>query len=202
MKQTAAIVGVVLGLMKTWAAATLVALAPLAAQASVVFNIQQVGADVVITGSGSYNLTAATLLGVGSQDGYVGAVYGSLAVGGPHGYVDAYSLTANAGTTFGSGGYFKGTSDLGDVFGLDATSYGGFITVYTGYLSGTPLSGSTTFANRTFESLGLNVGSYTYAIANDTLTVTVTVSSVPEPSSLALMGLGLAAAGRARRRRC
>jgi len=70
------------------AAATLVALAPLAAQASVAFSFQQVGSDVVLTGSGSYNLNDAAFFGYGSQDGYVGAVYGSLAVGGPYGDVD------------------------------------------------------------------------------------------------------------------
>lgn len=174
------------------------ALTPFAAQAGVVFSFQQVGADVVLTGSGSYDLTGATLAGSGAQDGYVNPLVG-LAVGGPVAVVDLYGLTANGGA-FATGGFVDGTPDVGDVFGFDAVNLGGFITVPQGYVGGTALSGSTTFANQTFATLGLAAGTYRYAIPNDTVTVTIP-GSVPEPASLALVALAVGAAGLTRRRR-
>jgi hypothetical protein len=86
---------------------------------------------------------------------------GSLAVGGPFGQIGAYSLTSSAGA-FGTGSFIDGSPDTGDIFGLDAVDYGGFMTVYSGHVSGAALSGTTTFANQTFASLGLKYGTCTY----------------------------------------
>lgn len=179
------------------AVAACAVLAPLAAQAGMVFSFQQVGADVVLTGSGNYDLSGASLIGGGLQDGFVNPM-GGLAVGGPFSPVDVYALTANSGA-FGTGGFLNGGPDVGNVFGLDFVTVGGFITVPQGYVSGTALSGSTTFANQTFATLGLTAGSYQYAIPNDTVTVTIP-GSVPEPASLALIALAAGAAGITRRR--
>jgi hypothetical protein len=168
------------------------------AAAGVIFTINQVGPDVVITGNGSYNLTGATLVGTGSQDGFVGGASGAFAVGGPFGPVDLYALTTNPGLV-STGPFVNGTPDVGDRFGLDTVNFGGFLTVPRFYTSGTPLSGSTRFANRTLAGLGLTPGTYVYGIPNDTLTVRV--NPVPEPLSVAVFGGLVTVGGLVARRR-
>jgi len=162
--------------------------------AGVIFTIDQVGGDVVIHGSGSYDLTGANLLTLGSQDGFINSGIGALAVGGPAQGVDIYPFTTNAGV-FGTGGFLNGNPDSGDVFGLDATNLGGFITVPIGYVSGQFLSGSTTITGQSFATLGLIGGTYVYQIPNDTVTV-----QIPEPLTIGLFGLGLLGIGLAQRK--
>lgn len=163
-----------------------------AAHAAVIFDVERVGGDVLVTASGSYDLTGAVPVGVGVQDGFINGSLG-LAVGGPFGAVDFYQLTLNPGA-FGTGGFVNGVPDTGDRFGLDIV--GGFITVPSGYVSGTPLAGTTRFSGHNLASLGLTPGTFVYGIPNDTLTVNV----APEPATIALFGLGVAGAGWARRR--
>jgi len=179
------------------AATMMAASAP--AGAAVTMTFTQVGSDVVLSGSGSYDLTGATILGSGAQDGFVNPSGGSLAVGGPFANVTAYTLVSNGGT-LGTGSYIDGFPDAGQVFGLDAAA--NFLTVYNGYVSLSSLSGSTTFVGQTIESLGLNPGTYVYSLPNDTLTVVVP-GAVPEPASWAMMLMGFGAVGgmmRSRRR--
>ncbi len=66
--------------------------------------------------------------------------------------------------------------------------------VPTGYVSGTALSGSSTYDGMTIAGLGLTPGTYTYSSGTgaDADSLTVNVGAVPEPSSLALATAALA----------
>ena len=88
--------------------------------------------------------------------------------------------------TWGSGGLAFATSTTGNVFLVT----GDDLALPEGYVSGSPLSGTLTFASATFASLGITPGSYVYSLPNDT--VTVKFGTAPEPGTLALLGLGLA----------
>jgi hypothetical protein len=55
------------------------------------------------------------------------------------------------------------------------------------YRSGDPLNSLTTFADNSFESLGIDVGTYTWALPHDSVVLTV----VPEPTAALLIAGGL-----------
>lgn len=171
------------------------------AQAVVTFTFAQVGNDVVLTGSGSLNLSSALFVGNPTADGFVNPSGGSLAVGGGISRVgDSYRLTSPS-VIFGTGGVVNGTPDLLFLFGLQASALGtGFVYVPLGYFSGAPLFGSTTFANQTFASLGLTAGTYNFSIPNDTIRIVVP-GAVPEPSTWAMMLIGFGGIGYSMRRR-
>ena len=63
--------------------------------------------------------------------------------------------------------------------------------------SGGPLSGTMTFWGETFSSLGMDPGTYTWTLPNDSVTLTI----IPEPTTFTLLGLGSLALVMGRRRR-
>jgi hypothetical protein len=71
-------------------------------------------------------------------------------------------------TSFGSG-YTAPTSFTGDAFGIQNGSLGKDIIVPIGYTSGSPLSGTATFANKTISSMGLTPGTYLYDWGSDSI---------------------------------
>jgi hypothetical protein len=156
------------------------------ANAGLIFTVAEVGSDVVITGSGSFDLTGTTLVGDHAFSGFMNSSQ-ALAVGN-QGSWDGYTgFTSNSGA-FGTGSFVDGSVDSGDVFGLDPLQLGGVVFLPTSYVSGDALSGSTTLVGHSFASLGLNTGTYQYATTHDTITIQV---SVPEPSTLAIFALGM-----------
>jgi PEP-CTERM motif len=177
------------------------------AQAGVVININQVGSDVVATGSGTFNLTDLTYSYSGGNSAGIDASVAALEMGPTSSStVDVYTSITGP-TSFGPGtGSPSPTTAAGSLFGV----YGslGYLEVPQGYTSGASLSATDTYSGETFSSLGLTPGTYTWTWGTganaDSLTVNIGASSVPEPSSLllALGGLGtVALAAVARRRR-
>ena len=189
------------------AAATL-ALAT-ASHAAIVITLQQVGANVVETGSGSANLTALTFVGNGTFSGAVIPNVGnSQAIVGPSVNAPVSIFTGASGpTNFGLGSGAFASSGTGAVFGIfqDGTR----LVVPQGYVSGTALSGTSTLNGATFASLGIIAGTYVWtwgagATADSlTLNAIAAAAPVPEPGSAlaGMLALGACAGGLLRRER-
>jgi hypothetical protein len=174
------------------------------AEAAYVVTIEQVGTDVVATGSGSIDFDALALYGDELDSSLIAASGGALIIGPTTPTDDAYySGIAGPAIAFGTGGEFFPGSGGGAIVGLgtfDETS-GGVVAVPLDYVSGAPLGTSAaTFADATIASLGLTPGSYVWSWGSgptaDTFTLdiagTVVGASVPEPATWAMMLLGLA----------
>lgn len=179
------------------------------AHAGVVVNINQVGDDVVATGSGTMDLTDLSFSGTVSGPTGIEPNQALISVGPApgSGIADFYSGSSVTGpTSWGSGGTTYPSSGSGDLFGVDG--HLDLIAVPLGYISGSSLSGTDTFANSTLASLGLTPGTYTYTWGTgahaDTFVVDINMASVPEPSSLVLSGIAVAGlmVYMGRRRKC
>jgi hypothetical protein len=173
------------------------------ARAGIIININQVGADVVATGSGSIDLTGLTLqipaiTGPQIQANVDDLIMGTKVIG----IVDFYAGAMGPGN-FGPGTprFVSPTSGSGDLFGLHHSALTGptvlGVILPTGYVSGTSLSAATdTYSGQTFSSLGLTPGTYTYTWDGGGPTHTLTVqigpatTTTPEPSTLTLLSLG------------
>jgi hypothetical protein len=172
--------------------------------AAVIIDIEQVGSDVVATGSGSIDLADLSFKQTSSTETGVYGPFADAAIGINNVIVDIYSGAAGP-TNFGAGALYLASSGTGDTFG--AVGAFGYIAVPTGYVSGASLSGTSTWTAATIASLGLTPGTYVYTWGTgadaDSLTFQIGPASVPEPSTLALSGIaavmGLGAWARQRR---
>ena len=187
-----------LGLAASFAAVMLV---PAAADATpYVVKLVQQGSNVVATGSGAFDLTGLTLLG-GTVTGTASLQpSGGFVMTGPLSNVAIDSYTGYVGpTSFGSGTNFissdVGTGDTVGIFG--SSQFYGYpnFWVPSGYVSGGALSGTSTYDNASFATLGVMPGTYvwTWGIGADqsfTLDI-VTAAAVPEPAALGMFGLGV-----------
>lgn len=167
---------------------------PSAARAAFVVNVNQVGPDVVMIGSGTLNTAALSHLDIGGVTGRVHASTGELIMG-PTSSSFVNVLTGISGpTSFGTGGFITATSGSGNAEGVS----GGVLLVSS--TSGL-LSNTDTYSGQSLSSLGLTVGTYvwTWGSGGDADSFTINVNPVPEPTSLSLLAFaGIALMRRSR----
>jgi len=181
--------------------AALVVGSVLPARASFTFTIAEVGSNVVVTGSGSINLSSLNFMNVsGGNFGYLDPT-AFIPSGGAATQTDWYQGYAVAGnpSNFGTGGGTAATSSVsGGYFGFIPGYLGGNSTLFEvahGYTSDSFFTLSSTWANESFASLGITSGTYTWQWSKNNgsgASDSVTVNAVPEPSALALLAIGAA----------
>src|SRR5215470_3233259 len=147
-----------------------------AAEAGYTVTLQQVGPDVVATGSGAINLAGLTFDRSSSLSPNISS---SIALGGqacnistglPSSSVDSYGGGLNGPTSFGTVLVHFASSGSGDMVGISAAStflareIG--VAVPRGYVSGNPLSDSATYSGQTFATLGVTPGTYVWTWGN------------------------------------
>jgi hypothetical protein len=142
-------------------------------QAAVTIYMYQSGPDVVASYSGTVNLTGLTLSGNSacSATGRVSPSPSLICVGNSNS-VDYYTgFTAMPGALGLGGVVEEATSSTGAGIGL--ASLTGVIGVQAGYVSGSPLSGTSTWNGRTISNLGLTNGTYVWSWTSDNVTLVI-----------------------------
>lgn len=162
------------------------------AQAGYIVTLAQEGSNVVASGSGTIDLAGLIFVGSGSGDeaGISGGL--GIVVVGPVNFQPSDGYGGFSGpTSFGILGLITASSGSGDRIGIDQDS--GELFVPMGYVSGSTLSSSATWDNKTFTSLGVTPGTYIWnwgsGATADSFTLNIAAAAVPEPSGLALLAL-------------
>jgi hypothetical protein len=165
-------------------------------------NVSESGGNVIAVASGMVNTAG---LGPGQDGGtWTAGVWGGFSLGSmivvnttadtPYNYHEGISGPAS----FGSGNRFLADSGSGTIFGIR----GNTLYLPKDYVSGSPLSSTSTWDSTTIADLGLTPGSYTYTWGSganaDSATLNIgvpNISVIPEPTSLlslaGLLGGGL-----------
>src|SRR5947208_310677 len=142
------------------------------AQAGYVVTLQQVGPNVVATGSGAINLTGLTLLrdfgnpiaspAIKPFGNGIGLIASRFIYTGPtSSSVDFYG-PINGPTSFGSAFFTHASSGSGDMVGINGGFEGAVILVPKGYVSGTPLSDSAIYSDASLATLHVTPGTYVW----------------------------------------
>ena len=123
----------------------------------------EVGSDVVMSGYGGLNITDLMLVSSGSGFGSgISCQFGIFLLGTSPGNLDLYTgSTFNQPSNFGGPPTgFTSTVDSGSMMGVNPANN---LAVPTGYVSGTYITGSTTYIGQTLSSLGAVPGTYIYS---------------------------------------
>jgi hypothetical protein len=174
------------------------------AQANYIVRLQQVGPNVVATGSGAFDLTGLTVHPRGFSTTLIKPFLGNI-VTGISARCDVYGTTITGPNSFGTGTETLADNGTGGLVGiLFNGGHEPFLLVPVGYVSGTALSDSSTYNSATFASLGVTPGTYVWTwgtgLPNQNFTLQIGLG-VPPPvpdggSTVSLLGcalLGLAA---------
>ena len=170
------------------------------ADAAFVMTLEQVGPNVMATGSGSFDLADLIVQGTNAvksneiipdQDFFITGL----------GNVDVYESVSGP-SSFGSGSDTAESSESGGGVGV---TFNSFVAVPVGYVSGGSVTSSATWDNTTLAALGVTDGTYVWTWGagpdSDSFTLNIGPTSVPEPASLALLSAGVVGLGLIRRKR-
>ena len=165
------------------------------AQAGYIVTLQQVGPDVVATGSGPIDLTGLSFFITQSGGAAMEPQLGNIFTG-QHALSESIYLGISGPTSFGSGGVAIPNSASGDQVGIAGNA--GFLLVPTGYVSGNALSDMATYSGKTFATLGVTPGTYVWkwgtgADQNFTLQIIGPATMPDSGSTVGLLFLSLAA---------
>jgi hypothetical protein len=166
-------------------------------RAGYIVTLEQVGSNVVATGSGAIDLTGLTFAFSGTARADMTPSEAGITTGPaadtPTDAYDGFSGPAS----FGGGGLtIDASSGNGDL--VTIVGGGNLIGVPKAYLSGAALFGTSTYSGQTFTSLGATPGAYEWTWGNGAnQNFTLIIGEVPEPSTWAMMliafvGLGYA----------
>jgi len=165
------------------------------AQAGYIVTLEQVGPNVVATGSGAFDLTGLFFFFNGSALSEINPSATQINTG-PTTVQPVTLYTGLSGSTFfGTGGHTFASSGSGDLVG---TLFNSLLIVPEGYVSGNALSDSSIYNNATFLSLGVTPGTYAWTWgtgANQNFTLQIGPAGVPDAGStigllfLSLIGL-------------
>lgn len=177
--------------------------------AAYTITFQQVGSDVVSTGTGSLNLASLTLILSSVANNYLGFEWPNnpSAIVGTGSYSVYYFNSVSGPSNFGTGGNAAGSlPSSGGLFGI--TPGGSDLFVPQSYVNGSDSGISTsTYSNTTLASLGITPGAYVYSFGSGETSDTFTIQAgggvgpVPEPATWAMMLVGFAGVGVTVRRR-
>ena len=164
--------------------------ATLSASAPMVVTIYNSGSNVVMSASGTVNLSGLTLVSssVGPfGNGGLGINNATFMCGANGSSGTSYSGFTSTPSNFGTGTGLANSSGTGQAFGVifDMTPpY--LLVVPTGYTSGANISSTQTFTGQTLSSLGLTNGTYTYTWSGGSIDVVVggpAPTPTPSPST-------------------
>jgi hypothetical protein len=162
------------------------------AQAVLMFNFYESGSDLVIEGTGSLNLPSRPLYNGGSTTGVL-LLDSFFQIGSSSLGNNAYAITGPTTLGLAIVPTLDSSSSDGGIALVLSYSFGEILVDST-YVSGTPISSSSTFSGYTLASLGMTtpgtLGIWTLDGSGDTISVTASQANVPGP----LPVLGLAAA--------
>jgi len=167
-------------------------------------RLQQMGSNVVATGSGAINLMGLSFAGPGGASPFISPQSGIIFTG-PLGSADRY-VGYTGPTSFGSGQFSVANATSGVLVGIIGnTSPGAALLVPPGYVSGNALSSSSTFDNATFASLEVTPGTYVWTwgtgLPNQNFTLIIGGAGVPDGgSTVSLLGCALVGLAALRRK--
>jgi hypothetical protein len=164
-----------------------------AAHATYIVTLAEQGANVVATGSGSFNLTGLTMSNSGVS--IISAIIpnnGAINTGPISGVLEDVYSGFTGPTTFGSKGITFADLGGGDAVGINGSA--GNLYVPMGYTSGQSLTDTSTYLNQTYGGLGVTPGAtytWTWGPATDDSFVLQVSTAVPELPVFAYFGIGL-----------